>query len=79
MEKFESFSFVFSTSRVRRPRLSHFPLLSGRTLYPPRTHDQPGFAEKVSCRIGEEPAWIIGSSGRIRTYDQAINSRPLYH
>ena len=21
----------------------------------------------------------IGSGGRIRTYDQAINSRPLYH
>jgi hypothetical protein len=21
----------------------------------------------------------IGSSGRIRTYDQSVNSRPLYH
>ncbi len=24
-------------------------------------------------------SWISGSAGRIRTYDQSINSRPLYH
>ena len=22
---------------------------------------------------------VVGSGGRIRTYDQAVNSRPLYH
>jgi hypothetical protein len=26
-----------------------------------------------------DPAHVIGSSGRIRTYDQSVNSRPLYH
>ena len=26
---------------------------------------------------GDRPK--IGSSGRIRTYDQSVNSRPLYH
>ena len=25
------------------------------------------------------PATLNGSGGKIRTYDQAINSRPLYH
>jgi hypothetical protein len=25
------------------------------------------------------PSGKIGSSGRIRTYDQSVNSRPLYH
>ena len=24
-------------------------------------------------------AWSVGSGGRIRTYDQVINSHPLYH
>ena len=29
---------------------------------------------KVGDPLGE-----VGSGGRIRTYDQAVNSRPLYH
>ena len=35
-------------------------------------------AARVVTRIGATPSWG-GSGGRIRTYDQAVNSRPLYH
>jgi hypothetical protein len=40
----------------------------------------PALLGRILAVLGE--LWrnlAIGSSGRIRTYDQAINSRPLYH
>src|SRR6266446_1714301 len=29
--------------------------------------------------VQKSPESVIGSRGRIRTYDQSVNSRPLYH
>ena len=40
------------------------------------------YAQRRSVRRDFEeyrPRTGIGSSGRIRTYDQSVNSRPLYH
>src|SRR5258708_1361388 len=40
------------------------------------------FPSKRSCQLEKSlvvSGLKIGSSGRIRTYDQSVNSRPLYH
>ena len=32
-----------------------------------------------TLNAGDADARMVGSGGRTRTYDQAVNSRPLYH
>jgi hypothetical protein len=34
---------------------------------------------KACVTAGVDVQGEVGSGGKIRTYDQAINSRPLYH
>ncbi len=50
---------------------------------PPRAFTYANEGSESKPKSGDvsphSPGIEIGSSGRIRTYDQSVNSRPLYH
>ncbi len=41
--------------------------------------EQKGLGHRLAQTDRDRQIPEIGSSGRIRTYDQSVNSRPLYH
>ena len=44
-----------------------------------RRRPRPGSVHSLSRRMARHRPSRVGSGGRIRTYDMAVNSRPLYH